>query len=242
MAHIEVDSFVTKFKNLWSAGFKATLTIEAVNGEASVHLMSSLGALQPLHHHGPRPRGPAYQRRQERRHQAARVVAAVGQPISPTEQVGETPEEGIAPAAEASAGPGKNEESVADKAKATDGKDVEKADKAEKTFPCALCDFTSNWQNGHRVHMTRKHSKIDQLDGHASEDNDEIDDDKEYTRTRHYWKAGWLGTVYQSFLDANHIIENSDLDEGSKVEEKQKLLEARKLAFGDNFRRVPPWT
>ena len=48
--------------------------------------------------------------------------------------------------------------------------------------------------------------------------------------------------MYQSFLDANHIIENSDLDEGSKVEEKQKLLEARKLAFGDNFRRVPPWT
>ena len=159
MAHIEVDSFVTKFKNLWSAGFKATLTIEAVNGEASVHLMSSLGALQPRHHHGPHPRGPAYQRRQERRHQAARVAAAVGQSISPTEQVRETPQEGNAPADEASAEPGNNEESVADKAKATDGKDVgkdvEKADKAKKTFPCALCDFTSNWQNGYRVHMTR---------------------------------------------------------------------------------------
>ena len=90
--------------------------------------------------------------------------------------------------------------------------------------------------------MTRKHGKIDQLDGLASEDIDEIDDDKEYTRTKHYWKTGWLGTVYQSFLDANQIIEKSDLDEGSKVEEKEKLLEARKLAFGDNYRRVPPWT
>ena len=38
MAHSEVDSFVAKFKHLCHAGFRATLMIEAVDGEASISL------------------------------------------------------------------------------------------------------------------------------------------------------------------------------------------------------------
>ena len=77
MAHCEVDSFVNKFKFLCSAGYKATLTIEASEGEAFVTLKTGLGHIVP-----PCPikksyrRGPSYQRRQERR-QAARAAAAV---------------------------------------------------------------------------------------------------------------------------------------------------------------------
>ena len=55
MVHSEVDSFVTKFKHLCHAGFRATLTIEAVNGEASVVLKSFLGALHAPGHHGQDP-------------------------------------------------------------------------------------------------------------------------------------------------------------------------------------------
>ena len=47
MAHNELESFVLKFKNLCLAGFEATLTFEAVNGQASVLFKSSLGVLQP---------------------------------------------------------------------------------------------------------------------------------------------------------------------------------------------------
>ena len=47
MAHYEIDSFVIKFKHLWCAGNKATLKIEAVDGQASVILMAGLG--HPLH-------------------------------------------------------------------------------------------------------------------------------------------------------------------------------------------------
>ena len=45
---------------------------------------------------------------------------------------------------------------------------VELAEKVSESFECPLCDFTSKWQNGLNVHMARKHSKLDQLDG-ASE-------------------------------------------------------------------------
>ena len=89
MAHSEVDSFVTKFKNLCHAGIRTTLTIEAVNGEASVVLKSCLGPIPsfhvPRHHCQPScHRGPAYERHQERR-QAAK--AAAGQAPSPSVEV-----------------------------------------------------------------------------------------------------------------------------------------------------------
>ena len=81
------------------------------------------------------------------------------------------------------------------------------------------------------VHLTRKHSNIDQLDG-ASEIQD---NDEKYENSKHYWESGQLGTVYQSFISANDIIENSDMSEEEKIKEKAKILEARKTAFGNSF-------
>ena len=43
------------------------------------------------------------------------------------------------------------------------------------------------------------------------------------------------------FLDANERVENSNLESEMKTEEKEKILEARKLAFGNYFRNFPPW-
>jgi hypothetical protein len=81
MAYIEIDSFVEKFKNLWHAGLKASLTVEAEHGQASITLRAGLGSIPPPFHpprpQTPRPyRGPAYHRRQERR-QAARAAAEI---------------------------------------------------------------------------------------------------------------------------------------------------------------------
>ena len=72
-------------------------------------------------------------------------------------------------------------------------------------------------------------------------EHEEIDDDKKYSGTDHYWRTGRLGTVFQCFLDANEIIENSNLETDMKNEEKGKILEARKIAFGKYFRKFPPW-
>ena len=50
------------------------------------------------------------------------------------------------------------------------------------------------------------------------------------------------GSAYQTYLDAIEVIDNCDLDEESKGEEKKKVLEARKDSFGNNFKYFPPWS
>ena len=90
--------------------------------------------------------------------------------------------------------------------------------------------------------MARKHCNIEQIDGNntiGSDDND--DDDDKFEGTLNYWKTGRLGSVFQCFLDANNIIESINLSPDVKVIEKEKILEARKQAFGEDFRYFPPW-
>ena len=79
--------------------------------------------------------------------------------------------------------------------------------------------------------MTRKHNTIEQIDGNSTFDGEETQDDKQYSGTQYYWKTGRLGTVFQSFLDANEIIENSNLETETKIQDKEKILKARKSAF-----------
>ena len=78
---------------------------------------------------------------------------------------------------------------------------------------------------------------MEQIDGCV----DMVEDDK-YTSTRHYWKEGRIGTVFQTYLDVLDIIEKSDLNEDGKQNEKSKALEARKVAFGTSFKFFPPWS
>ena len=114
------------------------------------------------------------------------------------------------------------------------------AEKVVEDFPCDLCDFRSNWENGLRIHMNRKHHRIEQLDGNVSVASD-VDDDEKYSGTEKYWKSGILGTCFQYFLDANEILDICVLDVEVLNSEKLKVLEARKCAFGDDFKYYPPW-
>ena len=82
-------------------------------------------------------------------------------------------------------------------------------------------------EKGLQVHIARKHSRIEQLDGNSYV----IEEDEKYKETLNY----------QSFLDVNEMIETSDLAESEKSIEKAKVLEVRKLAFGNEFRYYPPW-
>ena len=67
------ESFVHKFRNLCFAGLKATLTLEADNGQAFVSLKAGLGCLSSPYPLSPSPAYPSkprrlsYQRQQERR-------------------------------------------------------------------------------------------------------------------------------------------------------------------------------
>ena len=99
------------------------------------------------------------------------------------------------------------------------------AAKAEN-FERELCDFSSNWNNGLKVDMSKEHNKIEQLDGFYDKVDDQ--DENEYEGSKHYWKTGWLGAAYQNYLDAMEVLNKSDLAISDKEEEKIKVLEARK--------------
>ena len=74
MAGVDIDSFVNKFKSLWSAGHNATLNIESKLGEVEISLRCKIGRSSPppstpFSSFGlsPKYRSPSYYRRQARR-------------------------------------------------------------------------------------------------------------------------------------------------------------------------------
>ena len=87
--------------------------------------------------------------------------------------------------------------------------------------------------------MTRKHLNIVQIDGNHS-DNEDFEDEK-YSSTDHYWKTGNPGTIFQTFLDANDILKKSNLSKEDKAIENDKIIEARKRAFGPDLKFYPHW-
>lgn len=107
-------------------------------------------------------------------------------------------------------------EKVEEEVDLTEKSQENEAEKA--TFQCNICDFESNWANGLNVHMPRKHANIEQLDGCDSM-SDELDENDKFMKTLHYWKNGYLGTVYQSYLDVIDVIKESDLTEETKDDE-----------------------
>ena len=81
---------------------------------------------------------------------------------------------------------------------------------------------------------------IPQYDGNETLENDD-DEDETYKNTDHYWKRGWLGSAFQNYIDALSIIESFGFDQEEIEIEKEKLLNARKLALGDYYEHYPPW-
>ena len=107
-------------------------------------------------------------------------------------------------------------------------------------FPCTFCDFRSNWANGVKIHIGRKHVDMVQLDGNDSL-SEASEEDEKYLSVENYLKTGWLGSAYQRFLDAMNIIDECSLQVDMKTDERGKVLEARKCAIGPNYRGFPPW-
>ena len=246
----ELQSFVNKFINLWQSGCEASLVLETKAGNAYVNLKLGLGQapIPPYAGgHGHRGGGPARQRRSAKREaeRQARVIAeqAVTAMAENARSKVQAEKADLIEAEKAvifnsEQKEAEHEEEISEKDVISEKESI-LIDKSENEFNCEICDFTSNWKNGLEIHMTRNHSSVEQLDGNVTIDDDV---DEEYTRTRHYWKSGWLGSVYQCFLDANQIIDNSNLKEEVKELEKEKILDARKLAFGNNFMYNPPWS
>ena len=136
-------------------------------------------------------------------------------------------------------------ESEADKA--TDGEVMQenqlKKSETEQVleYECCLCQFKSKWKTGLSVHIAKMHSQIEQLDGNAEILTDEGFDGK-YLSTKHYWAKGYLGGGYQTYIDALEVVDDIDLSEEGRHQEKARILEARKDALGENYKYFPPWS
>ena len=246
----ELDSFVGKFNQLWKSGYTAHLDLDTQAGNAWVGLRVQLGRVppKPFHHnyqHAPPPpryRGPSYQRRLERR----RLARSQDSPSQiPTEEVRDDNKHntGNSEAVKATFDNIAEDltEEVAEIESPIENNEAanEKANLPEYFF-CPICDFKSKWSNGLKVHMNRRHTKLEQIDG--SVDCITSEQDSKYHNTEHYWEKGHIGVAYHSFLDANRILDDCDeLSNEEKVEEKNKLLDARKSVFGNSFRNYPPW-
>ena len=226
----DIDLFVRNFKELWKSGRSAHLNLDTHAGEAWIGLRVRLGHTGQHHHrHEPERKtrnSPSRQRRRLRR--AAAREKVVEEAVYGTE------------VAEKAATDATNNEDYGCTTEVAE-EVTDNVVEVETEFLCDLCDFKSKWQNGINIHMARKHSKIEQLDGNNSVSDASEEDDEKYNCVKHYLNKGWLGGAYQTYLDAIDVIDESDLQEEVKVVEKRKVLEARKLALGDNFSWFPPW-
>ena len=89
--HFELDTFVSKFRNLWQAGRKASLSLESNAGKAWVSLRLDLGAppLEPGQFQSQQPsrrNGPSQRRRRERRAVARQVVVVAEKAVDSAEK------------------------------------------------------------------------------------------------------------------------------------------------------------
>merc|ERR1712126_199351 len=158
MSMSELQNFVNKFHQLRQAGYTAHLDVDARGGQSWVGLRVLLGS-GPIKR--PKHRSPSYLKRQERR-KAARMAAENTS--------------GECDAVKASEAQITAE--VSDAVKASEAQKTEEvrensevsnngSNKTGEVYNCELCDFISNKKSGLNIHMSRKHTVIEQLDGNV---------------------------------------------------------------------------
>ena len=120
------------------------------------------------------------------------------------------------------------------------------AERATIDFRCELCDFQTTRKSGLTVHMSRKHPRIEQLDGHS--DKNEAEDEAyaaqfkdEEEDMEHYLRTGIVrdeSDFFWYFL--SFVIHKA----GNPGDELFVALEARKKAIemknpGTYLERIP---
>ena len=245
-SYYEIDSFVTKFKQLMSNGFKASLTLESEDGDVSVVMKAGLGCVKPLSLRPPQTyaesvkkfnRSPSYFRRQERRHQARESSLVNSNGIKDVVDI-VTTASNESVAVEASSlelSAGKAAEKVSGNVLAAE-KATESSVKADHSLSCQTCGISFKEKTSVKVHEDKYHGIP-----HSANNNGDIFTDSERDTTLHYWKTGHMIDVYQTYLDVIDDITNSNLSKEDKCREEEKALEGRKKSLGSNYMKFPPW-
>ena len=104
---------------------------------------------------------------------------------------------------------------------------------AASHLACEECGFEAASSVGLKIHNSKKHEEIPQLDGESPYESD----------TDCWWINQRNDSLkcFQKYIDVLKDIDDSTLSEQEKNEEKEKVNNGRKSAFGDNFKWFPPW-
>ena len=166
----ELDNFVRKFHQLWKAGATAHLGVDTHAGRAWVGLRVHLGQVPagPGHHPPHRQRGPAYQRRQERR-KAARASPTADQSSS------EILDDDVEAEQAKAENQDKQKNIEAEKANIEETSANENSEatisntavEAVEANTCDLCDKSFGTLKGLSAHIGHQHKTIPQVDGHS---------------------------------------------------------------------------
>ena len=182
-AATELDTFVTKFKQLWQSGLGAHLDLDTYAGQAWVGLRLRLGdAPGPHHphvhiHHVKTRNGPSRERRRDRRAASRLKEAVEASKLSNVAEEAtdnlievENSNESVDLAAKATIDHSENDEETIEYTAEV----FDTAEEATNGFFCELCDLKFTCLRGLRTHEGRMHkstgSPIPQLDG-ESDDN-----------------------------------------------------------------------
>ena len=124
--------------------------------------------------------GPARQRRRDRRAAArAEAVDTEAAADAATEDEAAAQVEKAVEARAATAPDVTIGNKFKDAVEATDLEAATAFEPAEIDFSCHICDFSSNWESGMHIHMTKKHANIEQVDGNETMDDD-LEEDAQY--------------------------------------------------------------
>jgi len=257
MFNSEIDNFVFKFHQLRRAGMTAHLDLDTHAGQAWVGLRVMLGPSSIHQDHPPasKNRSPSYYRRQARRKAARETIDAE---LKAEEAKTKASDSQVVAAKDAE----KASETIVEAENVSDGKKgadsekvVEKANKA--SYQCDICDFVSNRVTGLRIHMTRKHATIEQLDGNIEEE-DEIPYmwkphiEKYDVLIENYLKTGKIDPELKSIKDICDIQETlgfvlspyshmcKTLSSEQKESEDLLLLEAAEEAYSRVRNHIDP--
>ena len=74
-----------------------------------------------------------------------------------------------------------------------------------------------------KIHISKKHDVIEQLDGNNSSS------DERYAES--YWERDYIGTGYQTYIDAIENIESANISMEEKSNETERALKAREYAI-----------
>ena len=130
------------------------------------------------------------------------------------------------------------------------------SNKQENKFNCELCDFVSNRESGYKIHMTRKHPKIEQLHG-LTEDPDlevqnAIEEGEFEDEIDIYLKTGKIQSNWARlqavWFDVRFVVTTliKSYSQEEQAKEVLNLLEAKRLAIEEvhgpgSFMEFHPW-